>query len=72
MNLVYSYVFSLQAIKTALHMLENGATIEDAKAVCAPSDLFLLAKWKVHENDESHFLTVSDNYDLFLSEINSR
>lgn len=37
---------SVEAIKTALHMLENGATIEDAKAVCAPSDLFLLAKWK--------------------------
>ena len=45
-----SYVFSMQAVKAALHMLENGACIEDAKSVCAPSDLFQLAKWKVQEN----------------------
>jgi len=31
-------------------MLENGACIEDAKSVCAPSDLFQIAKWKVQEN----------------------
>ena len=51
MDLVGSYVFSMQAVKAALHMLENGACIEDAKSVCAPSDLFQLAKWKVQEND---------------------
>ena len=50
MDLVGSYVFSMQAVKAALHMLENGACIEDAKSVCAPSDLFQLAKWKVQEN----------------------
>ncbi|XP_004973833.1 protein ENHANCED DOWNY MILDEW 2-like [Setaria italica] len=37
---------SVEAVKAALHMLENGACIEDAKSVCAPSDLFQLAKWK--------------------------
>jgi hypothetical protein len=41
----------MQAVKAALHMLENGACIEDAKSVCAPSDLFQLAKWKVQGND---------------------
>lgn len=51
MDLVGSYVFSFQAVKAALHMLENGASIEDAKSVCAPSDLYQLAKWKVQEND---------------------
>ena len=50
MDLVGSYVFSMQAVKAALHMLENGACIEDAKSVCAPSDLFQIAKWKVQEN----------------------
>ena len=50
MDLVGSYVFSMQAVKAALHMLENGACIEDVKSVCAPSDLFQLAKWKVQEN----------------------
>jgi len=50
MDLVGSYVFPMQAVKAALHMLENGACIEDAKSVCAPSDLFQLAKWKVQEN----------------------
>jgi len=40
----------MQAVKAALHMLENGACIEDAKSVCAPSDLFQIAKWKVQEN----------------------
>ena len=50
MDLVGFYVFSMQAVKAALHMLENGACIEDAKSVCAPSDLFQLAKWKVQEN----------------------
>jgi hypothetical protein len=37
-------------------MLENGGCIEDAKSVCAPSDLFQLAKWKVQENDGMVFL----------------
>ncbi|KAJ1255041.1 hypothetical protein BS78_K295200 [Paspalum vaginatum] len=37
---------SVEAVKAALHMLENGACIEDAKSVCSPSDLFTLAKWK--------------------------
>ncbi|KAL6644580.1 hypothetical protein ACP70R_016188 [Stipagrostis hirtigluma subsp. patula] len=37
---------SVEAAKAALHMLENGAYIEDAKSVCAPSDLAQLAKWK--------------------------
>jgi len=50
MDLVGSYVFPMQAVKAALHMLENGACIEDAKSVCAPSDLFQIAKWKVQEN----------------------
>lgn len=43
------YVFSMQAVKTAMHMLENGACIEDIKSVCTPGVLFQLAKWKVHE-----------------------
>ncbi|GJN03908.1 hypothetical protein PR202_ga21403 [Eleusine coracana subsp. coracana] len=38
---------SVEAVKAALHMLENGASIEEAKTVCAPSDLFQLGKWKV-------------------------
>ncbi|KAK3123801.1 hypothetical protein QOZ80_8AG0636240 [Eleusine coracana subsp. coracana] len=37
---------SVEAVKAALHMLENGASIEEAKTVCAPSDLFQLGKWK--------------------------
>ncbi|WVZ92293.1 hypothetical protein U9M48_038370 [Paspalum notatum var. saurae] len=37
---------SVEAVKASLHMLENGACIEDAKSVCSPSDLFTLAKWK--------------------------
>uniref|UniRef100_J3MU72 Zinc finger PHD-type domain-containing protein n=1 Tax=Oryza brachyantha TaxID=4533 RepID=J3MU72_ORYBR len=37
---------SVEAINAALHMLENGASIEDVKSVCAPSDLFQLARWK--------------------------
>lgn len=53
MNLVDSYILSLQAINAALHMLENGASIEDVKSVCAPSDLFQLARWKVHEYIEN-------------------
>uniref|UniRef100_A0A0E0LWJ4 Zinc finger PHD-type domain-containing protein n=1 Tax=Oryza punctata TaxID=4537 RepID=A0A0E0LWJ4_ORYPU len=37
---------SVEAINAALHMLENGASIEDVKSLCAPSDLFQLARWK--------------------------
>uniref|UniRef100_A0A0E0QKU4 Zinc finger PHD-type domain-containing protein n=1 Tax=Oryza rufipogon TaxID=4529 RepID=A0A0E0QKU4_ORYRU len=37
---------SVEAINAALHMLENGSSIEDVKSVCAPSDLFQLARWK--------------------------
>ncbi|KAF0895990.1 hypothetical protein E2562_018129, partial [Oryza meyeriana var. granulata] len=37
---------SVEAINAALHMLENGASVEDVKSVCAPSDLFQLARWK--------------------------
>ncbi|KAL6859016.1 hypothetical protein ACP4OV_018018 [Aristida adscensionis] len=37
---------SVEAVKAALYMLENGACIEEAKSVCAPSDLFQIAKWK--------------------------
>ncbi|CAL5005439.1 unnamed protein product [Urochloa decumbens] len=37
---------SVEAVKAALHMLENGACIEEAKSVCSPSDLFQIAKWK--------------------------
>ncbi|KAM0881587.1 hypothetical protein ACQ4PT_032863 [Festuca glaucescens] len=37
---------SVEAVKTAVHMLENGAAIEDAKAFCAPYELFQIAKWK--------------------------
>lgn len=37
---------SVEAVKAALYMLENGACIEEAKTVCAPSDLFQLGKWK--------------------------
>ncbi|TVU05243.1 hypothetical protein EJB05_48401 [Eragrostis curvula] len=37
---------SVEAVKAALHMLEHGACIEEAKTICAPSDLFQLAKWK--------------------------
>lgn len=50
MDLAGSYVFPMQAVKAALHMLENGASIEEAKSVCAPSDLSQLAKWKVQTN----------------------
>ena len=52
MNLVDSDVYSWQAVKAAVYMLESGAEIEHAKTICAPYDLFQLAKWKVHENDE--------------------
>jgi hypothetical protein len=41
-------VYSWQAVKTAVHMLENGAAIESAKAFCAPYELFQISKWKVH------------------------
>ncbi|XP_044426770.1 protein ENHANCED DOWNY MILDEW 2 isoform X2 [Triticum aestivum] len=37
---------SVEAVKTAVHMLESGADIEEAKDVCSPYDLFQLAKWK--------------------------
>ncbi|KAF8654535.1 hypothetical protein HU200_061727 [Digitaria exilis] len=37
---------SVEAVKAALHMLENGACIEEAKSVCAPSDLYQIVKWK--------------------------
>ncbi|CAM0912251.1 unnamed protein product [Alopecurus aequalis] len=37
---------SVEAVKTAVYMLENGAEIEDAKNYCTPYDLFQLAKWK--------------------------
>jgi hypothetical protein len=47
MYLVGSYLFSLQAVKAAMYMLENNAGIEEVKTVCAPSDLFQIAKWKV-------------------------
>jgi hypothetical protein len=47
MYLVGSYLFSLQAVKAAVYMLENDAGIEEVKTVCAPSDLFQIAKWKV-------------------------
>lgn len=46
------FVFSMQAVKGALHMLENGASIADAKSVCPPNVLFQLVKWKVHGNVE--------------------
>uniref|UniRef100_A0ACD6AIB6 Uncharacterized protein n=1 Tax=Avena sativa TaxID=4498 RepID=A0ACD6AIB6_AVESA len=37
---------SVEAVRTAVHMLENGEAIEVAKSVCGPYDLFQLAKWK--------------------------
>ncbi|XP_047048314.1 protein ENHANCED DOWNY MILDEW 2-like [Lolium rigidum] len=37
---------SVEAVKTAVHMLENGAAIESAKAFCAPYELFQISKWK--------------------------
>ncbi|KAL5669800.1 hypothetical protein ACJX0J_022021, partial [Zea mays] len=36
----------VEAVKGALHMLENGASIADAKSVCPPNVLFQLVKWK--------------------------
>ncbi|KAG8047712.1 hypothetical protein GUJ93_ZPchr0008g12123 [Zizania palustris] len=47
---------SVESINAALYMLENGASIEDAKTICAPCDLFQLARWKVHEFIETYFL----------------
>uniref|UniRef100_A0A0D9X9F9 Zinc finger PHD-type domain-containing protein n=1 Tax=Leersia perrieri TaxID=77586 RepID=A0A0D9X9F9_9ORYZ len=37
---------SVEAVNAALHMLENGAPIEDVKSVCTPGDLFQIARWK--------------------------
>ena len=37
----------LQAIQTALQRLEEGCSIEDAKAVCEPEILWQIFKWKV-------------------------
>lgn len=56
MNLVDADVYSCQAVKTAVHMLEKGADIEVAKDVCSPYDLFQLIKWKVHANIFIHFI----------------
>ncbi|KAL6529861.1 hypothetical protein OROGR_015484 [Orobanche gracilis] len=36
----------VQAIQAALKKLQDGGTIEDAKAVCEPAILFQLIKWK--------------------------
>lgn len=38
----------MQAVKDALHMLENGASIPAARSVCPPNILYNLVKWKVH------------------------
>ncbi|AQK58247.1 Protein ENHANCED DOWNY MILDEW 2 [Zea mays] len=40
----------VEAVKGALHMLENGASIADAKSVCPPNVLFQLVKWKLKMN----------------------
>ncbi|KXG25665.1 hypothetical protein SORBI_3007G214900 [Sorghum bicolor] len=37
---------SVEAVKDALHMLENGASIAAAKSICPPHILFQLVKWK--------------------------
>ncbi|CAD6246096.1 unnamed protein product [Miscanthus lutarioriparius] len=37
---------SVEVVKDALHMLEYGASIADAKSVCPPHVLFQLVKWK--------------------------
>lgn len=37
----------LQAVRTALKKLEEGGSIEDAKAVCEPEVLSQIFKWKV-------------------------
>ena len=58
MYLVDADVYSWQAVKTAVHMLESGADIEEAKDVCSPYDLFQLAKWKVHANSFFCFILV--------------
>jgi hypothetical protein len=63
LNQVDSDVYSWQAVKTAVHMLENGATIEEAKAFCAPYELFQIAKWKVHE-------TIGHSYDSWHAHTN--
>ncbi|GJN15814.1 hypothetical protein PR202_gb02757 [Eleusine coracana subsp. coracana] len=54
---------SAEAVKAALHMLENGASIEEAKTVCAPSDLFQLGKWKVVD-----FCCGSNDFSLLMKE----
>lgn len=36
-----------QAVKEALKILENGGSVEDAKAVCEPNVLNQLMRWKV-------------------------
>jgi len=60
------YVFSMQAVKDALHMLENGASIAAAKCVCPPHVLFQLVKWKVHGNVELSSWLFYTNYVLLL------
>lgn len=60
------FVFSMQAVKGALHMLENGASIADAKSVCPPNVLFQLVKWKVHGNVELSSWLFYTNYVLLL------
>lgn len=36
-----------QAVKAALKKLDDGGSIDDAKAVCEPDVLHQLARWKV-------------------------
>lgn len=37
----------IQAVRTALRMLEDGHSIRDAEAVCGPDVLNQIFKWKV-------------------------
>lgn len=46
MELIYS-VFHIQAVRTALRMLEGGHNVRDAAAVCGPDVLNQIFKWKV-------------------------
>jgi hypothetical protein len=59
-------LFSMQAVKDALHMLENGASIAAAKSICPPHILFQLVKWKVHANVELSSWLLYTNYVLLL------
>lgn len=56
--LVMGSLAILQAVQTALQRLEEGCSIEDAKAICEPGIVHQLFVWQVETNYPKYLFKV--------------